>query len=950
MEHTKKIIEVTNVIGDEEKKSFRGSSYYRGKNRCTKLREHTLDLITEKNNSYDVAVTEQDIIHMFYKGEIKTEEVKDLVSQGIEDTFKQQEVTRDMLRYLKSEQRTPILPKTKYFLVDGEKVKVRPALMFNDGTTIEVVFIRGCKPDVTMRGKKADTGVNQSLELWYGLIYAKSLVKEGERMNVKSSYYFLRKDNDRAFGVYDFDFFSKNGKNIVYLEESSYLGGSGVGSVDMNFFPQLDEFREGTDQCSEEDCKYCPNAVACNYQKSPETFEEKDISYKGKEVVYSDEQLAIINFRNGKARVIAKAGTGKTECMTERGARMFAEGVNPDRMLFVTFTDAGALEMKERLIAKAAAKGVVVSAEDIKAMTFHTLGYGFIKDNFEYLGFAKIPTIIDTDEATKGRLVNQILEDNDFFTLKNRYSALDWALACFDAMAANDIDPEDPEAENMLKEVISDNNWYTFMEAGEVSKMVEMFGDYKRICKENCWITFADIEPLMNKVLAEKPEYLNSLGYEHIIVDEFQDSNDAQLKTIMLLMKQDCFKSLMVVGDDCQSIYGFRNTSQENILHFWEKIDSTGSDFFMTANHRSTPEILEFADNYINAFNEDQVDARMVATREHGFKPVVKAFWKKEEEHEFIVKQVIACHDKGGYAWEDICVIGATKAELVSIAARLSDAGIPWITKYPMPLVENSRVQAAISLGMAFYQPDAENLYFNYIVAKNDGDIFEDMTNDEIKAEVADLKAEWSGMDFLEIPYQRKLFHEKLEAIKGEDELYAYFLELLYDKEDFQSELQYICDFRKFGERVAKKLDGSYAGVVLTTAHSSKGLEWPIVFNTVSGYDNKKLHTGRNKIKEREERRRLLYVSMTRARDILYLTGKCVCYGKMNEYTYNQFLDELYQIAGKEFDPIALQMGIAPRKPAKKTGSNQMTPEQIKEYEKLVKTAEQVTLADLKVV
>lgn len=103
-----------------------------------------------------------------------------------------------------------------------------------------------------------------------------------------------------------------------------------------------------------------------------------------------------------------------------------------------------------------------------------------------------------------------------------------------------------------------------------------------------------------------------------------------------------------------------------------------------------------------------------------------------------------------------------------------------------------------------------------------------------------------------------------------------------------------------------KKLDQSYVGVTLVTAHSSKGLEWPVVFNTVTNYDSAQLHSNRSGVgKALEETRRLLFVSTTRARDLLYLTGVYVAYGSEKEgYIYNQFVRELHDIMGKFYDPI----------------------------------------------
>lgn len=935
-------------LTNEQKKEYKTSEYYRGKNRCKKLREHDLKLVSEKNAAYDTAVTEKDILKNIFEGNFEKDELKDLVSQGIEDKFKAQEVTRDLARYIKSESRHPLIAHTKYFMIGDEKVRVRPDFIFDDGKTVEVVFIRSSRPDVSMRGKKNDTGVNQSLELWYGIIYGRAYAKNvtnGVSRNIKSSYYFMRKDTDKAFGLYDPDFFSSSGKNVVFLYETHEERNASVNAIDGQFFPQLEAFQEGT-ECSADDCKTCANRTSCEYQKSPEPFERKENKKNGK-IELSPAQADIVAFRKGVARVIAKAGSGKTECSTERVAQMYAEGVKPESFLAVTFTDAGANEMKERIVKKCETRGLHIAGDDIKAMTFHKFGLGIIQDNYQMFGYTKPPMIVDTNDVVKKRLFNNILVEEDMYTLQNRFNLLDWAIRVHSVMKANGINPESEDAVEKVNEGMEDTAQSRFMSLTDVANLMDIAVKFDEQLKANNLLTFADIEPMMNQVLEEKKDYLNSLGIKHVLGDEFQDSNDAQMQTIKLLMSVDGFESLMVVGDDSQSIYGFRHTSQENILHFFEKVGVSGKDFRLDENRRSTEPILSFA-NRIDALNENRAGGDMVAVRGTGFKPVVRAYWKRDEEYDFIVDQIQKGIKSGKYVPEEFVVIAYKKSELVAIAGKLSAAGIPWITKYPMPLQDNSRVQAAISLASAFYQPEAESLYFNYLVALNDGDIFEDMTNDEIKEKVKELKDEWCGMDMLEIPYQRKIFHEKLEAIKGDDEIYAAFLELLYENEDLQSELEFVIDFRRFGETVAKKLENDYAGVVLTTAHSSKGLEWPVVFNTISGYDNKRLHRTGKKVKEEiEERRRLLYVSVTRARDILYVTGQYVAYGNAREYTYNQFLREALECSDKAYDNTKPDAKVSD-KSSKKAGNSEMTEEQKAEYNKLVSGATQMNIKDIK--
>lgn len=259
---------------------------------------------------------------------------------------------------------------------------------------------------------------------------------------------------------------------------------------------------------------------------------------------------------------------------------------------------------------------------------------------------------------------------------------------------------------------------------------------------------------------------------------------------------------------------------------------------------------------------------------------------------------------------EDIAVLSYTKAELVSIGTELTKAGIPWVMMNPMPLSENSRVKAAISLADAFYQPDADKLYLDYLAAKYDGNILDELTFEEINAEKDELKKQFMNIDSLQIPFQRQIFHQMLENIKGtaEDEIYQYFLDLLYAEEDLQSELEFVQDFKVYGKDCCKKMEQQRKGVVLTTAHSSKGLEWPVVINTISKYDNKHFHSMGNKVekeKEIEERRRLLFVSVTRAKDVLYVTGQYTAYSTKEEgNVYNTFLKEVFDVTGTKYVPI----------------------------------------------
>ena len=642
--------------------------------------------------------------------------------------------------------------------------------------------------------------------------------------------------------------------------------------------------------------------------------------------------------------------------MTERGTRMFEEGIKPSEVLFITFTDAGANEMKARIAKKCETRGLHVSGNDIQAMTFNTFAYRIVKDNFEDCGFTTKPMVVD--DIRNSVIITQLLDENPVAGLDylnydvnspNCLGALACAKKTFETIKETQYYDLD-----LLKDAASEKGFFRFVGSTGLSALLSLYEDYDKRLKEENLLQFADQEPLMLGFLDGHPDYLDELGYRHIIVDEFQDSNDTQLEIIRRLISTKCFESLMVVGDDSQSIYGFRNTTPENILHFFEKIGKVGEDLYLTENRRSTPEILELA-NKINALNKDRVDKDMIPVRESGKKPVVRGFHDKKTEYRYISERIKDLIDSG-YQPEDIAFIAFKKTELVALGAELTQAGIPWVMMSPLPYMENANVKAALSLAEAFYQPESDLLYFNYLVAKYHGDIFHKKSMTELRLEVDEMKKTFMSIDQLEIPYQRVLFHKFLDALKEEDEIYQAFLDLVYANEDLQSELEYIRNFSIYGKNAGKKMEQKYQGVVLTTAHSSKGLEWKAVFNSISGYDSASLHTsGPKHQKKVEEARRLLFVSMTRARDLLYITGQYVAYGPKDDRTYNQFLREVFEAEDIPYCPVDPNEGLkaqerkkraAARRSSREAGSHEMTDAQKAEYNRQVKGASQLSIFD----
>lgn len=895
------------------------SSEFRGADRCKVLRNYDglngiLDTVKESN--FDEAILMKDLMKGYLAGKYKPGEFMGLVEEGLDDEqmllpeqrkAKAERLCKLFLRAANSEKRQATFVGPKH-IVEGEyQVTVFPDAAFFEQDSVEVVLYRLGKPTVTQKGRKQDASVNNCLELYFLLRYARTLVPAGKIWKVKASYYFMRKTTDTADTLSDMDFFSGNGGNVVTLEEvwSDTMGDT---PNDEMFRDQLETYTEGSDMCGEDNCRYCKMYTQCFWQKLPEKYEEKTLSGKQGKIVPSDAQQRVIDFREGYCKVNAGAGTGKTECMTERGARMFEAGADPHKMLFITFTEAGATEMKERLAKKASARGLNIGTDDIQAMTFNSFDFQIVKENYAELGFTAMPNVID--RVRNYVTITRLLEEKgipglDYLNYTMDHGALACVSKVIEVIKAENLDPDDPASVNNLQHAIIDSGYISSLDTNQLRDILALCKRYNEELKKDNLVQFADQEPLANKFLDAHPDYLEErYGFEHIVVDEFQDSNDGQLDKIKRLCACPSFKSLMVVGDDAQSIYSFRNTSPDNIIHFFTKMGVSGTELFLTENRRSCEEVVELS-NAVNDLNTEKVDKTMVSTRGNGGSTRVKGFFKKQDEYAWIADQIGELIDSGVQP-EEIAFIAFTKNEISEMSAALSKNRIPWVMKNPLRLMENSRVKAALSLAMAFYEPDATKCYFDYLVAQHDGDLIADMDDDAVTEAVEQLKDSFESMEDLPFDVQRVIFHQMLDDIKGDDEIYAHFLDLVYANEDLQSELEYVRDFKRYGEKEEKRMEQKYEGVTLVTAHSSKGLEWKYVFNSVSKYDSEYLHkNSRNSKKRLEETRRLLFVSMTRARDSLTVTGQYIAYGtKETGYEQNQFLREVYQILGETYDPV----------------------------------------------
>lgn len=812
---------------------------------------------------------------------------------------------RQIRRYISSETRRLYLGQTKTVSIgNGVDVLVKPDFIYynKDEAVIEVIKIQCKKPDITQKTAGTDLGLYALLK------YAQTLVQKGEFKHLCASYYYLRKANDSSSlenPKFDEDFFNNTGgRNIVSLNDRYKNAPGEVMDMDAHFGPLVKKFAEGLpeEECSEEDCKKCPLFSVCKYTEAPKAIEKETVHKRLKDMVLTDEQVEVVDYESGILRVNAGAGAGKTMVVALRTGALIEKGYDPKKMLLITFTNAGAEEMRSRIEKVLEDVGIDKDISDMTICTFNAFGDMILKKEYAKLGFNEPPKVID--DVERSRIIANLLNTHtvpgldyrNFTTnMKTCKGALAVAKDVFAIVKAGQYSVSD------APEVMSKMSGYSGVRRHAVEELIALYDEYDEMLRNDNLIEFADQEVLVFELLHQNPFYLEKFGFEHITIDEFQDTSEGQLKLVKHLINCPSFKSLMVIGDDSQAIFGFRDTTPKFILEFPEYIQQEVGmevdDIFLRENHRSTPEILDCA-NKLNDMRKDKIPKDLVATRAPGKPVVVKGFLNKQDEYNFILKDIKE-HLDAGIKPEDIAIIAATKYELMSFADMLGKAEIPSVLLNPEPLLENSRVQAAVALSKFLRDAEDTSDMLVYANALAGGGLIE-APNEEIEEKIEALKKETESYQALTDEQSRK---EKIMSMlwdidSNEDEVYESLLKTLEVK-NVDKLMQYLDDFYLFGSAAAFRRTHSYPGVVLTTAHSSKGLEWNVVYNTVSKYDGPELHTNSSVSREMmEERLRLLFVSMTRARDELIITGQFVAYGKRGDYKFNEFLNDSMKCAG----------------------------------------------------
>lgn len=372
----------------------------------------------------------------------------------------------------------------------------------------------------------------------------------------------------------------------------------------------------------------------------------------------NDAQRAAAEHREGPLMVIAGAGSGKTRVLTYRIAQLIATGVDPFSILALTFTNKAAREMKER-IGKVIGEG---EARNIWMGTFHSIFARILRIECERINYPRNFTIYDTQDSRA--LLKDIIKGLGLDDKVYKPASVQARIS----NAKNNLIDAKGYADHA--EIMSEDH-----QAGR-PRIAEIYRTYESRCFRAHAMDFDDLLFKMNVLLRDFPDLL--LKYQHkfsyILVDEYQDTNFAQYLIIKQLAA--LRENLCVVGDDAQSIYGFRGANIQNILNFKQDYPDF-SLYKLEQNYRSTRYIVDAANSVI-ANNKDQIEKVVWTANGEGERIKVHRCYSDNEEGRWAATQIFDLHNQRQQHWQNMAILYRTNAQSRSFEESLRKLNIPY--------------------------------------------------------------------------------------------------------------------------------------------------------------------------------------------------------------------------------------------------------------------------------
>jgi len=715
---------------------------------------------------------------------------------------------------------------------------------------IETIRFRYSAPKMNYNGRTQDTKPSENPELLLLQLAGEQAVQflkcNPNNKPIFASFYHMKGKKDKAQQL-NLEFDDVPGTNII-----THTFSSSEQSQLSNEFTRK-QANPTSSSCDIKTCQDCICKDLCYTEFVPHKLEEApDVELKKiHDINLTSTQQDFVDFDDGILRVNAVAGSGKTTVVTLRTIALIEEGADPEKILMVTFTDKAKNEMKQRL--KAYAEGDTLKAENlpvdkVNIETFNSWGQKIIEQYYDKLGFTAPPVLVD--DIIKKDIIVQLLEThknlpldyrNPFMNTRSAQGAVTTMVSIIDTLKANHV------------ESISDVTSAVSRYSQYASELLDMYQAYNAALVSLNMLDYEDQLRLLLQL--QSLGFFSSLPYEHVVVDEFQDSNKNQIDIIVQLV-QNCktIRSLVVVGDELQAIYGFRNATPENLVEF-DRYFPNMEDIPLADNFRSETPIIALANHIIRqtARIPKVIQSHNTAA---GLPPAIIAAQNASDEQKLFTKQIQKLIQKDGTAPSDIAVLTKTRSELIKFQEVFDKAKIPTVLRVPKIIGDEPYVKAAISL--AHFLKDSHNMLDFALYAKSMGlDPF------DINALQASAKAVMDGFALYSTEPAKIAYFLQLIDHCRKDYVADSFITTMCKKgfHTLNDYLRYCTKYRLYNTKETISSSREEADCVsLITVHSAKGLEWDTVLLSMRGF------------RYSREEERLLYVGVTRAKKRLLVT------------------------------------------------------------------------------
>ncbi|MEX0723994.1 MAG: ATP-dependent helicase [Gracilimonas sp.] len=607
----------------------------------------------------------------------------------------------------------------------------------------------------------------------------------------------------------------------------------------------------------------------------------------------NQQQLDAVFHERGPALVVAGAGTGKTRTLVHRVARLVESGINPSNILLLTFTRRAAKEMLNR-----ASNILDERCKQVQGGTFHFYCSMLLHRYSDAIGYPSNFTIIDTADALE--VIQFVRTQLNLHKKKKRFPNKNTLLNMISTCKNKNLDLR----------IVLQEDYPQFLEQEEkILQVAEGYQDYK---EKNFVMDFDDLLIKTRDLLAGNEDIRIKVASKnnYLMVDEFQDTNKLQAELTELFSS--VHGNVMAVGDDAQSIYSFRGADHQNIMDFPHRFEGTKL-IKLEENYRSTPEILEVANNLLKQANF-KFDKELFSNNKAGELPALVQSSSEHDQSRFITQVVLQLREQG-MELNDMAVLFRNGRDSFDLEVELNRKNIPFVKYGGQKFTEAAHIKDVLAHVRVLVNP-MDTIAWNRVLMLLDGigpktaqDLFEwiRLANNPYQLDLSDTTSK-AYVD------QLRQLSKLLVEIKENDHSVSKVIELiveyyrnfckdryddypkrLKDLEAFINVSESFTSLPKMLEELAldpitataidtEQKTKEEAPLILSTIHSAKGLEWKHVFiiqcldgiipSAYSVEDEEQL----------DEELRLLYVAATRAEEMLYFSYPVLAQSAYGDY------------------------------------------------------------------